>query len=391
MRDNKKLNVKRSTFAKVIIAMLIFVVSSAGNFDRASAAENDRKEENSEVSVYNVDDVRELVGISRKIDYTELERIRVECGRLGMTDEQKKKVSDILGNIEEPSATEKAKIIGIDERLEQFQKSMREGYNPDLVIEYYKTAKSQIGNYESLYGQYNITEDNSARINEIIAIVDEIRPYYNSNVVVGSAIGNDMNLPFELSEVAGSFEPRAIGTAFLINKSSSELKAVFNGVIDEYESLEYEDTFGGKHTGKMIKIKTGEYITCTYYGDIEIDKTLKAEIDKGNKPSVKQGDTVANANREYRQIVLSLFIDGERVDVLKLFGTNGAILKQQYIDRHPDEEYLISLWDELNSGRLKGRVNHQTRETTVGTGDDSDKIISDYVPGGYSDDMEAVG
>ena len=131
MRDNKKLNVKRSTFAKVIIAMLIFVVSSAGNFGRASAAENDRKEENSEVSTYNVDDVRELVGLSRKIDYTELERLRIECGRLGMTDEQKKKVSDILGNIEEPSATEKAKIIGIDERLEQFQKSMREGYNPD--------------------------------------------------------------------------------------------------------------------------------------------------------------------------------------------------------------------------------------------------------------------
>ncbi len=365
---------------KLVGAILIFslIITSACGLGKVEA-----KGKDSENNAYYLDDLRVLIGKAR-IYNEELEQTIInDAKKLELSDEQLTEIITLVGDIEGPSETEKARDTRAKELIAELNREMTLGYYPTVILATYEQAKLSVEAYESTFGTYLGSEE--IRQNEVNVLgqkVEALKYSKNSNPEIGESLC--VHMPIVEGCVTGTYETLDGATMFSAYDTAKDVKAMFNCTITDIKS-------GDAGKGYIITMKTGDALTVVYECDMNIKPSITEALSAGNTFSVKQGDSIGSFKDSFGTVKVTAVLDEMTVDVLRLLGETGATLKQQYIAVNPDIDNLESLWQAIKDGEmlsnLKPGAEGVERKQIEADNSSVEAYFSDDID--YSEEIEA--
>lgn len=308
--------VKRNAAIFGVIASMIFSMNCMSSNQIAYATENEKEvAETLETTVYRIDDLRNLLGFSRVSGEKNRQSIIIRANSISVSDKGKEKLLECLGstksNVEQKIVTS---LKYANNAVRGMRSSMSKGYSAETVLRELSESKDAIKEFEKESGI--AWTDNTADTEEkILADAEQFKNNNDANGYIGNNIGLSLQLPIQ-GEVIAVAESAGAGKVVIKNSTNSiqEVSNLFNGTVTKCENGE-------------IVISNNEILIVTYSGDIE------TEVNVGD--SVKQGQNIGSVLID-AEVGISISIDDKLIDPLKLFGSNGASMKREYINTHSD-------------------------------------------------------
>lgn len=302
----------------LVLAMTIFCVNSVVNTTIALA---DDSEGSVSETVYSVDDVRDLLGNSRKYGYEASESIFEKARELKLEEDQVKYIEEVLGGTYDLKSTNISALGDyVDTCVEEFSKAMRNGYAVEVVFKCYEEVNKAIESYEAEAG-ITWVQTRIQSNDRVMALLEEVKEFEDgkkNNAVVGNSVGFDLRLPMDECELTKAFEESENNSIEIMNGSISSCNVynIFRGTV---ESIENDGQW------KNITVKTSDDLYIIY----SVDTT-----ERRVNTVVEQGDIIGSMGIG-SILKVKVYLDKEPVDGLYLFGSKGAYLKNMYIRSNP--------------------------------------------------------
>ena len=304
-----------------MIAVAIFYVCSG---PKILVALGGQSESGSQNTWYSVDDIRDMYNSERKFGQKAIDELYNEARHIKLEEDQVKYIENVLGGEYELESVDiTAKLNLVNSRLEGFNASMKDGYNANVVLEYYDLLLKAISSYEEeINGPWEPMQEYSNESAK--AIIEKVRNFELSReaeAVAGKYIGMDIKSPLLSGVVKTPFLINGEKTEFInVTAEREQVYAMFNGVVT---SINDANKDSGEHIA--ITISTSNNLHMVYY----VNST---DIKKGT--AVEQGDAVGYTDG-FGTLGVLMQLDGKNVDVLRVMGNNGAVFMQEYVMANP--------------------------------------------------------
>lgn len=345
------------------IAVSILLCSSGVIFHSAMADENQSESKSGETTSYRVDDVRSLLGAERKCGNIVKDQLSTRARTMTIPADQLERIENVLGEFQEVESENVKMLKNLAEKsIEGYQTAMGKGYSVYVVKKYFLEAEKNIQNYETVAKKGFTTTAAVTTQAELDALLADIVNYVTEdeqNVVIGEHLGFDMVSPIILMKVAKAFEDTKFteeGTGVKIDgtvgetvfrtagMSDSKLYAMFDGTVSKIEDSTTNISSTGATT-KIITIKSGSNFSVSYRCT-----GIKNKVEVGTP--VKQGDVIATYNGVgYGDALVGITVelDGEKIDVLRLYGAAGAVMKMDYVNTYGFSDVQYDLLEDVKN------------------------------------------